>query len=446
MNPILKTLLIHRSNEQGFTVPVVVLLGLIMILLSSITIFKSQAEVMTALTQRESARALYAAEAGVTQYRKLIARNRVIAINPKSIWSTTANTCDSSTYINDKINTYQNLSTTENLGQYKLKDYVYSQASGLGTLTVEGKFNEAIAQIIVEIPIRAERSDPNNGTLLKPALWLASSSVTNIGNLKVDTGNIVVTQSSCTLPAQPTSTNLLNPNTQYIIADSRLLVPTPDLPAGNNFSNCASNTNSIVNCITNAQLASVSELPRSTDKKDPANNYYHYIVTDSLVLSNKNLEINPGTKVILYVNGNITFDGNVTVNTNNGSPFLEIYGNVNPKYGNANTEKIQFNGNRTININAFIHAPQATVSKADNANNATVQLNGAMWVNNWNYTSSLPATTTIKLDVRDVVDTTTTPSTTTSYSAYLFYSSTQNLPPKPLIYPPSSWKTEEVSP
>ena len=422
MNTKLKIALICRSSEKGFAVPFALTLGLIMMLLGTITIFQSQEEDVISTTQRQTATALSAAEAGASRYRELINKNRILAIYDSSSWTPSGETiCDSDasgTPLSKAINgQWEDVSSDPDLGEYRLVSYNYSGTDGsdpnnstIGTLTVEGKVDGATASIQVEIPVRPE--DPTDN--FQPGLWLKSSP-TNMGNLIVDYGNILVKDSSesgCLTPANPTSANLQNPSEQLIIADPRPFPIIPDylsLP--------------VINTITNQQIIDASILPRSVDSAD-ANNYYHYKVTDALDLSNKTLAINGGTKVILYVEGNsITFNGDVEINTttSNPSPYLEIY-------GSTNTITIQFTGSGTINGNALIHAPNATVTASDSP---TVNITGAMWVNDWNDSSSSSITIT--------------PDLTSGDPSYSFYSSKPAGSSKPAIHPPISWKTVEAN-
>lgn len=80
MKPLFKVFLLSRPKEQGFVIPVVIALGLIMTLVGTISIFQSSDEQITATSQRATAKALAAAEIGVTRYRELIDSNKIIAL------------------------------------------------------------------------------------------------------------------------------------------------------------------------------------------------------------------------------------------------------------------------------------------------------------------------------------------------------------------------------
>ncbi len=393
---LLRRLLRARLSEGGFAIPVAIALGLLMVLLGLINIIKSQEEDLISISQTQSNKALSAAEAGVTQLRELIQRNKPLAIFDSASWTTTGRTlCDSAANIGTEIAGWRSVNTNDpSLGEYRLISYDYSLTDGAnpttsstGTLIVEGRVDEAISRLQLVLPVRPE--DPQD---FKPALWLGQGAKS--GSTVVDReGNILVkdtTQTGCKTPTQPTVDNLNNPQTQYVLGDSRNL---PSLPA----------EPSPINTISATDLAAATELPRSGDTPN-AQNYYIYSVTGELTLANQTLEISTGTKVILYLNGNLTLNattGNLSINSNNSSAYLEIY-------GKSSTSIVKFAGPNAITVNALIHAPDATVQLSDNP---TITINGAMWVNNWSGGSSNPIT--IGLDTTTVGTT-----TTSSYASY----------------------------
>ncbi|NJO97012.1 MAG: hypothetical protein HC764_14150 [Pleurocapsa sp. CRU_1_2] len=98
---LLKTLLQRRARDEGFTLPMVIALGLVMLLLGTINIVKSSEENITAISQNSSSDALAIAEVGVTKYRELLNQNRILTIYNHDQWDTnadvTAQTCDDMT-------------------------------------------------------------------------------------------------------------------------------------------------------------------------------------------------------------------------------------------------------------------------------------------------------------------------------------------------------------
>ena len=438
MNIKLKIALICRSSEQGFAVPLALSLGVIMILLASINIFKSQEENIIATTQRQTNQALSAAEVGVNRYLKLIDENKFLAINSDGNWTKASNTCDSTT-ISNAVNGWQDVDSSDPdlEQQYKIVSYDYSKSDGdspddstFGTLKVEGIAKKkgqvtGTAAIEVKIPVRPEHSVK---TIAYPALWLKDGS-TNIGKLQVD-GNILVSGTTkCELPATPTSANLKSP-TQLIVPDPR---PLPDPPCKPDSCNPALTSDQFIE-ITTDQLLN-TKLPRDEDadknEKSGNNYYYHYVVTDDADLRIQQLIIEPGTKVILYVKNKILFQEGAKINDGRPAHYLEIY-----NYSNVSGKKnIVFKGKEEININAFIHAPYSTVKIANTTNNdPPVTITGAMWVKKLNIDQSSSQPITIGPDPN---------ADEQNKLLYSIYRNLQN--PKPITHPPNSWKTVEVN-
>lgn len=478
MSPQLKIALIRRLSHRGFAVPLALALGLIMILLATMTIFKSQEESLNASTQRVSSRALSAAQSGVAKYQELINNNRVIATydacatwssgdscsdTSGTTWAQASNipgisdSCPNTTGSAGIVQTattkaWTNVSTDASLGQYRFVDYVYvdSVSPPIGRLTIEGRVNQsgattsadtdpstAIARLEVEIPIQpglptvgtaAVSIDPDlNG--LDPVIWLASSSASDTGNLKVD-GNILVTSSSCTSPSDPSSSNLQDSTTQAVIASPRTFPPAISDPS----------SSSTVNRISNADLNAAGELPRvsASDKATTvnSNSYYYYVIdntptdtTDATTNDNfnlsSNLTIREGTKVIIYVKGTSISLSNTEVNenNNNSSAYLEIY-------GSSATTDVNISG--TVKLTGLIHAPAATVNITDSSSD--IDIVGAVWVNDWEDTSG-----STNVDVLP-----------DNQYQYYYYSSLDDMRTAgtliipPTLSSPSSWTTEEV--
>ena len=225
---LLKTLLQRRVRDEGFTLPMVIALGLVMLLLAAINITVANEENLTAITQNSRSDALAIAEVGVARFRELLDRNRVLAINDSTQWGNLNEVCDFNIEsllvptlpTGPKWQTVADIqdldndgNTTEFLGSYSLVSYDYNLTNGsdnfdqtddavnvdgsgnsaTGTLTVKGKAanDSGEAQIEVDIPIRINLDDTIN---LAPALWIGDNSVSaaDLGNLTIGNGNIVI--------------------------------------------------------------------------------------------------------------------------------------------------------------------------------------------------------------------------------------------------------------
>ena len=77
---LLKVLLQRRAKDAGFTLPVVIALGLIMTLLGLVNIISANEENLTATTTNSRNDSLAIAEIGIARYRELLDRNRILAL------------------------------------------------------------------------------------------------------------------------------------------------------------------------------------------------------------------------------------------------------------------------------------------------------------------------------------------------------------------------------
>jgi|GEM_PF-2024125 len=220
---ILKILLQRRDRDEGFTLPLVIALGLIMILLGAVNILSASEENLTAISTNQKNEALAIAEVGVARYRQLLDRNRILTVYNSADWSTVANTCDINTTIAnaDSVDpVWQQVSNgTENIGRYRIVSYIYdidgdpsttnngqfapnddnpnttdllafnddADYNPRGILTIKSQAEDGSeAQVEVEIPIRINEDDMTN---LSPALWIGDNSDitdTELGTLILD--------------------------------------------------------------------------------------------------------------------------------------------------------------------------------------------------------------------------------------------------------------------
>lgn len=272
MNLLFKTLVLRQSKHQGFVIPAIIALGLIMTLVGTISIFQSSDEQITATSQRATAKALAAAELGVARYRELIDKYKVIAVYNACNGTWTNADCSDTAGISwkqaanipniagscptDGATTVAAMATRGwqyvdadgdnsvdlNEYQYRLISYTYTNnysggaytAQPTGTLVVEGRVNQsntnltndalaAVTQIRVDLPIQPGIPTPNgeivqlegNFNRFNPALWITGTpggtvdaSVTDASKLTVN-GNIILTDANCaSANTIPTTANL----------------------------------------------------------------------------------------------------------------------------------------------------------------------------------------------------------------------------------------------
>jgi hypothetical protein len=485
MKLLFKALLLRRARDEGFTLPMVIALGLVMILLGAVNIVRSNEENLNAITQNTSSDAMAIAEVGVARYRELLNNNRVLTVYNLDQWNDanpSSQTCedvtttpagwgdagDSSKAVNDTTKWWQIAEDTDGdgtsdidldgdgtldpaIGEYRIVDYQYDIDNDTttnndgqfaadddninttdnftfnngptyntrGILTVQGRSlnGGGEAQIEVEIPLRI-----NDMTNFAPALWIGSDSITNAGgtgDLNITDGNIILYEpgTGCDKPDDIDGDN--------VISDPRTLPAIVTLPTDSTKKNT----------LTDTTIDSYTLLPiTSSDNKNDDERFYYE--ANGLTLNDKSLEPDGVAKVTLYLTGDID------INNTNSADDLNL-GNYDPSNDNVSSHNLEIYGSDsmtaininpnggTVNIEALIHAPDATVNIISDG---TVNINGAVWVEQWN--NSGDATVNIQTD-----ETATTEGFKRSYK---LYTTSENITPRPLTNSPTNWKREEV--
>lgn len=479
---LLKFLLQRRARDEGFTLPMVIAIGLVMILLGAFNILSASEENLIAISQNSRSDALAIAEVGIARYRELLDSNRFLAINNLDQWTGQNEVCNSniSTWADNSDATgWQNVTLSEDgtdlnddgdttdtftIGAYKIQNYIYDidddtstddngtfdltddalNNNARGILTVQGRTPDGSeAQIEVEIPIRINLQDMNN---LAPALWIADNSINavDLGTLNIGNGNIVIRDRAVTTVGSEAdgcrNFAVLTGAGYPVISDNRNL---PDI-------------NTVITAINNAATATFGDQTNDNipadgvfgrpghdpynPNSDPATfnpavdcanirNCRYYYDPVSINVTDTNWTTDGIAKVTIYVNGTVDINANASnVNIGSGisSSYFEIY------VDNGNSITINANAGQTLTINGFIHAPESTLRITGTG---TVNINGSVWVDDWVNNSG--ATVNITPDDTDI-------STTLTDKSYEFYTTTADRTPKPLTSSPTNWKTEEV--
>lgn len=481
MKLLLKILLQRRARDEGFTLPVVIAMGLIMILLGAVNILSAGEENLNAISDNQKNQALAIAEVGVARYRQFLDNNRMLTVYNRDDWNTVSNTCDTNTVIVAAANlsNWQTVNDgTEDIGQYRIVDYVYDIDGNVATdnngefapnddnpntsdlltfndnasynprglLTVKSRATDGSeAQVQVEIPIRINENDMTN---LSPALWIGDRNVTAIGSLTIDEnrdsipdGNIVLSQPA--VGSTPGCTDPVDLSGNNTISDPRPLPSIISEPADLNDIN---NLNIITNINNDSRhddfrgrnnllepmllLGGADATLHKVWRTDDGFDYFFYKAASDLTINNGQKVATDGqSRVILYVDGNINLNGNASLQA--GSKFVRGY--------KSNGLQVYVNGTRNINIDpgggtvrikGLIHAPQSTVNITGSG---TVRIEGAMWVKNWNNTGG--ADVTIIPDNAGVG----------SDKAYLHYLGTDNRAAKPITNAPTDWEVQEAA-
>ncbi|PSB10305.1 hypothetical protein C7B62_09815 [Pleurocapsa sp. CCALA 161] len=535
---LLKILLQRRARDEGFTLPMVIAIGLVMILLGTINIVKSSEENITAISQNSSADAMAVAEVGIIKYRELLNQNRILTVYNEDQWTSTnvaGQTCanmataptgwtGTATLANDTAATATDTATTDNdnwweinedfngdgdttddgefVGEYRLVSYEYDidgltgtadstadnndfdlfsdadkdddpgtlasgvtvnsitdendtdddgQSDAVGILTVQGRSPDGgIAQIETKIPLRI--NDLEN---FAPVLWVESGAIATPGTLNIPNAddNIVLKSSGtgCSTPAA------IAGNTN-VISDPRNLPAIISLPTD------STKKNSIGTIDTTSSKITLPTPSVTPDNKNDQGRFLYEVST--INVATNNLETDGIAKVTLYATGNINITGasgtTITIGNSNAAnpntkaacvdpastatpPALLSFANFNCAntistsvssqnleiYGSSTTTQIDINTNGgTVNIESFIHAPDATLNISGGG---TVNINGAVWVNSFNNTST---TVNVRSDKTDT--------TTAAEASYKFYTTSATMTPRPLTSTPTDWVREEV--
>ena len=203
---LLKTLLQRRDRDEGFTLPMVIALGLVMILLGLTNIVKSGEENVNSIVQSQRVDAFAVAELGAAQYRQFLDRNRALILHNRNRWTSITDVCDTITNTtdgwasNEPANTafnaanWRNITLNEvqlgrdlngdtdttdtdaaiNIGSYKIVDYQYDIDGNLGGTDNDDTVNNTDDNGIFNLLSDANTDDddpssPTFGSIIGPS-------------------------------------------------------------------------------------------------------------------------------------------------------------------------------------------------------------------------------------------------------------------------------------
>lgn len=382
------------DRQRGFSMPLALGLGLMMIIIAASLIARSQTDRLTTTSQRESNRAVSIAEAGIARSLAFLDRYKFLATKNLTTWNHTIASLSSvqanCQLINLPIlqqqaallqsNNWIDLASNDpDKGRYRIVDYQYQNGSGKLTVaaaisTSGNNQNISYATLAVNLPIGSEAVE-----IAPPALWADTLAIDP--NHKV-TGDI--RSSSCP--------QLANVDPDGVIGvDANNIMQVNNLPSGeivaDPFTSIPPAQVAPNHAITIPAITSSIEFPRpsSIDLPD-ANGEYHYLVDIDNYTSNHSVKLADGQsiklnipankKVNLYLKGNINLADAQTINVDPYHPNLRIY-------GSDRTTKLTIKNSAAIT--AFIHAPFADAQTlAPTTPNPASNLTGAVWVKSWN--------------------------------------------------------------
>lgn len=360
------------KRNYGFVIPIALGFGLVMLLIGTVTIIRSQSDKRDAFTRRVSVRSLNAAETGVTRIRAFLGRYPEVAAYSLSNWDRLPRICPQDDIRNNAARDAKNASWTgipndPNNGRYQLVDYIYRD--GEGTLIVDGQINpgqpaEATTRIEVKIPVLR----PSRGRIM-PGLWLGEDRASDIDTDKIR-GDVVV--NSCNLPSQPTTTNNIdNSKTPLNIVPFQVYALKRDFPDQPDSSNAV---------VLPSPLPPFLTLPQNaSDYQDPVTKRYQYKIEDDLELLGGNriridLSAAPGTAgVDLFVEKDIEIADGASINADGQAYMLRIFG--------EDTKNISIGGNAVVK--AFIDARKAKGGIESGGGGPDPNFAGSLWLKDW---------------------------------------------------------------
>lgn len=412
MNRKLKTALIlmRNSKEQGFAVAIALVIGLVMLLVGTTMIVRSQGDKTNGTLQKSTSKSLSVAEAGVTRIQQFLNNNRLFAtVNyPWSNYVTNTTTglgCSTSLslYVQaHALDDWQQIGSSDD--RFKVISYTYNVTNpatntGQGTLVVEGQSRQgttvtSTARLQVNIPVQRKIIP----SFTPPGVWANSYS---LGNNKFQSD--VVIDTGCTssiTSSQESNFSPVTAATVKFIRDPSLTLPGP-LPVPTQCPSPASFTIANKPCAIylSAPLTSSTTFPRPIDIVASTLNgygttgtgtngeYIYYIPkgsdTNSVnIKGNDVITITSGQKVTLYLEGNLNSGGSSEFKHDCSTTTLPCSPTDLQIFGGQNTTQILIRGNSTID--AFVFAPNASNSGID----GTGQLRGSMWIKGWNASSA----------------------------------------------------------
>ncbi len=411
-NPLMNKVLNARSlphqsghpSTQGFVLPLAMGFGLVVVLIGTTMILRSQTDRTAASSQTMTVLGLTAAETGIGRIQALMNRNRAIAIYPACPEATAAS-CKTPNPDNPPNITWKNPKDIEGLGkctgsadevkqaatrtwkdipgggQYRLFDYTYDDVTSRGLLIVEGRANpNAAANVPVtrlQVGVSVFDVSPQQPV---PALWLTDNSPLNKDRF---TGDIVY--STCSLPGKVTEKdNLTDPAAYDIITTAPGTRPKlPKLPELTKR-----------NDILNAPDIWDTVLPRLGDNSTEIDGrrIFTYVVSELKGAASQtiNIKVEKDTDIVdIVVQGDIELKDSAALNPNGVAPQLRILSN--------DAKKVKLNS-VDGRVNALIFTPNAEVEietggtdpndpggvdGAPDAEKGRLLINGSIWAKSW---------------------------------------------------------------
>jgi hypothetical protein len=370
----------RRTGDQGFTLPVAMGMGFILMMITAAMLERARNEQVISSSRARSELSMAVTEAGVTRFQSFLDRQRLLVTRNLANWpvdlinlANNVGHCVEQT----EAQTYSQQDWLSlRTGQYRLREYSYQSQPGangqigIGQLLLEGqtttKPSQASSLLAVEIPVSLTPT-----TL--PALWATS---VNLDRDQKITGDVRVR--TCPDPTGRVAGTrpeniVLGANGQPVGSISATIFPWPQarpVPYRN---------------LDLPMIDKSKTLPLSGDSPD-AKGVYHYVVKSdinnvSIKLSASEklqVKLKPGESVNLYMAGNLLIKGQILA-------IDEATKTLQPQklriYGGVDTKEVSLFDSATIT--AMIHAPLAD-GRGYKATKMGQGLKGILWLKSWN--------------------------------------------------------------
>jgi Tfp pilus assembly protein PilX len=412
----------NLRREEGFAIPIVVGMGLIMILLATTAILRSQDDRVAAINKKATAQSLVAAESGVAQIQDFLNRYRGAAgYQACQTWANDTNgncndttaTATASWKISAGLPTTLNASCSAEADLATARATVASWAKGgsgdttggwrdvdstdiskgkfrivaydgAGSLTVQGRVNlgqtgEATSELQVRLPIVDTRQEQ------VASLW-AKTSISGNPQISSDAMGPCTGTMAATFPT----------GSDRAILRTRMQMPAvPPQPS----TTSTPPTATTFHTLTNVSTIPGKELPRTiangaaTDDQADTNGAYKYIISSF----DDSLKITPGKSVRIWVTGNINIQNKVIINQCSAAGAITDCGPFDLRiYGTSTSGTLTMNRGTSV-CDAFFLLPTYSVTFNDTISSpapavqdcgGSTKNTGVYWINTWSGSSS----------------------------------------------------------
>ncbi|NCJ06009.1 hypothetical protein GS597_05675 [Synechococcales cyanobacterium C] len=381
----------RSTANGGFILPIVVGMGLLIILLGLTSLIRAQDDQKSATAQKATNQSLSIAETGVTRTQALLNRFPSLASvgfdaeGAGDLWFNAYQKLPCPDNSNTGFLTGEwvkvgNNQSTQDSNEFQIVSYEpiippsFNDAA-IAKLQVVGR-HKPQKQTATAEDLTAEVG--TSTTALKVDLQLQRVGLATLWVNEADLGNNKIAGNAwvnaCTPSSGISASNLVQPtdpdeSAYTITTNPGMGFPSiPDIPAG---------------AISIPAITDTLTLPRAGDSPSSDGRYYYSVSKNGAGYSiqltgNRELTIPTGSKVTLFLQGNINMGGTVKVNHEGTPTNLQVY-------GSSSTTTITLRGNSKTNM--FLFAPEATVG-VSGGGTAPPTIVGYVWAKKWSGSNS----------------------------------------------------------